>query len=159
MLHYFLVFTLEKYRIGVNISYKYSVSLGAFDLHRGRFCKYGRSRRLEESVKIASSIENLDGVSTTYHPSIDVDILKKVLEKYNLGFPYFTVDLSRDSIWLNNSLTSPNPKIRKTAVERIKNCIDATLKMGGSLVNVCPMGGGLKEVCSYNSECKDLDRI
>ena len=97
MLHYFLVFTLEKYRIGVNISYKYSVSLGAFGSHRDRFCKYGRSRSLEESVKTASSIENLDGVSTTHHPSIDVDILKKVLEKYNLGFSYFTVDLSRDS--------------------------------------------------------------
>jgi len=155
------------------VLYKYSVSLGAFGLQRDRFCEYGEPRSLEERIKIATSIEGLDGISTAYRLSTDVDSLKETLAKYQLGFSHFTVDLSRDRRWLNGSLTSTDPDVRKAAVEHIKNCMDATKKMGGSLVNLCPMGDGydylfqtdyskawrwlidgLKEACSYDPDVK-----
>ncbi|MEM2342200.1 MAG: TIM barrel protein [Candidatus Bathyarchaeia archaeon] len=120
-------------------------------------------------VKIASSIDNLDGISVVYYPTTNIALLKKTLEKYHVGFSHFTVDLSREPRWLYGSLTSPDPNIRKSAIEHIKDCIDATVKINASLINLCPMGDGydylfqadyrkawswliegLKEVCSYN---------
>lgn len=155
------------------MAYKYSVSLGAFGLQRDRFCEYGEERSLEEMVKLASTVEDLDGISTAYCLSTDVSSIKEVLDKYGLGFSHFTVDLSRDRQWLTGSLTSPLPETRKMAVEHIKNCMDASKKMGSSLVNLCPMGDGhdylfeadyrkawrwfidgLKEACSYRSDVK-----
>ncbi|MEM3590812.1 MAG: sugar phosphate isomerase/epimerase [Candidatus Bathyarchaeia archaeon] len=153
--------------------YKYSVPLGAFGLHRDRFCEYGERLSLEEMVKVASEIEGLDGVSVTYYLSMDVAPLKNLLEKYGVGFSHFTVDLSRDRQWLTGSIASPNHKVRELAVEHIKDCMDASKKMGVSLVNLCPMGDGydylfqedyskawrwlincLKEVCSYRSDVR-----
>ena len=89
------------------MTYKYSVSLGAFGLHRDRFCEYGEMRNLEEMVKLVSEIKDLNGVSAVYHLSTDVTSLKILLDKYGLEFSHFTVDLSRDRQWLMGSLTSP----------------------------------------------------
>lgn len=124
-------------------------------------------------VKLAASVEGLDGISTAYRLSTDVASLKETLDRHGVGFSHFTVDLSRDSQWLAGSLSSPDEKTRKAAVEHIKNCMDATKFMGGSLVNLCPMGDGydylfqadypeawewfidgLREACSHRSDVR-----
>lgn len=155
------------------MTYKYSVPLGIFSIHRDRFCEYGERRGLEEVVETVSKIEGLDGVSATYYPSTEVDHLKNLFDKYNLGFSHFTVDLSRERQWLAGSISSSDPNVRKIAVEHIKSCMDASRKMGSSIVNLCPMGDGyeylfqvdypkawrwmidcLKDVCAYRSDVK-----
>jgi len=154
------------------VEYMYSVSLEAFGLQRDRFCEYGEQRSLDDMVRLASAIEGLDGVSTAYRLSTDVSLLKETLAKHGVGFSHFTVDLSRDRRWLTGSLSSPDSGTRKAALEHIKNCMDATKMIGGSLVNLCPMGDGydylfqadyseawrwliqgLKEACSH---CPDV---
>jgi len=124
-------------------------------------------------MKLACTVEGLDGISTAYLRSMDVAPLKKALGDHKLGFSHFTVDLSRDRLWLMGSLTSPDPKVRKMSVDHIKDCMDASKKIGSSLVNLCPMGDGydylfqaryseawqwlidgLKEACSHRPDVK-----
>jgi len=155
------------------LAYRYSVPLEAFGLHRDRLCEYGTQRTVDKKAKLACTVEGLDGVSTAYLLSMDVTPLKKALDDFGLGFSHFTVDLSRDRRWLAGSLTSPDPKVRKMSLEHIKDCMDASKKIGCCLVNLCPMDDGydylsqahycrawrwlidgLKDACSHRSDVK-----
>jgi len=155
------------------LTYRYSIPLEAFGLHRDRFCEYGEQRTLDEKTKLARTVEGLDGVSAAYLRSMDITPLRKALNDHGIGFSHFTVDLSRDRKWLTGSLTSPDPRVRIGAIEHIKDCMDGSKKIGSSLVNLCPMGDGydylfqahyskawqwlidsLKEACSYRSDVK-----
>jgi len=84
-------------------------------------------------------------VCTAYLLSMDITPLRKALDDCEVGFSHFTVDLSGDRLWLVGSLTCPDPKMRKMSVEHIKDCMDASKKIGCSLVNLCLMGDG----CDY----------
>jgi xylose isomerase len=153
--------------------YKLSVPLEVLGYHKDRFCEYGERLPLDELARKASMVKSLDGVGMVYFPETDVNEISRVLKKYSLGFAFFTVDLSRQRRWHGGSLTSRDEKVRREAIEHIKNCIDATKKLDGDTVNVCPMGdgydyhfetnyseawrlliAGLKEVCDYDRKIK-----
>jgi len=155
------------------VNYKVSVPLGVLGYHKDRFCEYGVKLSVEELAERASKVKLLDGVGVTYFPETNVDEVKSALAKHNLGFAFFTVDLSRQKQWHGCSLTSKDEQVRKKAIEHIKNCIDATKKLGSDTVNVCLMGDGydyyfevnypdawkwliegLKEVCDYDRKMK-----
>jgi len=154
-------------------NYKVAVPLGVLGYHKNRFCEYGEKLSLEELAERASKVKLLDGVGITYFPETNAEEVKGALRKHNLGFAFFTVDLSRQKQWHGCSLTSKDEKVRKKAIEHIKNCIDATKKLEGDTVNVCPMGDGydycfevsypdawkwlvegLREVCDYDRKMK-----
>lgn len=117
---------------------KYSVITGFLGKLQDRFTEYQKNRSLEEKFELASRIEGLDGLEVCYPADFnDVELVKKLLSKYNLGVSSLNVNLKKDPRWVNGSLTCRDKGIRSEAIRWLKEGMDFASEIGCDVVTVC----------------------
>ncbi|NLA57466.1 MAG: sugar phosphate isomerase/epimerase [Firmicutes bacterium] len=122
---------------------KYAVITSFLGGMRNRFMEYQPHRSLEEKIELAGQIEGLDGVEVSWPADCeDVGRLKRLLDSAGLEVSAVSLKLRGGPEWFRGSLTSPDPKIRRRAVEWCKEAKLAAEALGCSLVTTCPLNDG-----------------
>jgi sugar phosphate isomerase/epimerase len=122
---------------------KFSTGLITFGNQNDRFCGagYKTERSIEEMFKDASEVEDLTGlelVGSQVKSREDIKLIKKLKDYYGFSIVGITVELFSESRWQNGSFSSNKLKIRKEAIEEVKNCMDVVKELDGDLVNIWP---------------------
>ncbi|MCL4378447.1 MAG: sugar phosphate isomerase/epimerase [Actinobacteria bacterium] len=119
---------------------KFSTTLGIFGNQGDRWCSsYKTDKSVEELFEAAGKVKDLDGVELfgTWHINENnIDLIKKLADKYNFGISTLIVDLFVNPKYGMGSLASFDPKIRKDAIEDIKKYMDIAPKLKCNILDI-----------------------
>ncbi len=160
-----------------NTSGKYAVILAVLGNLYDRFVTTGYKREmtdvsLADKLDIVKKIPMAKGVTLMYPSEFEAEpeAVAKKISQYGLEVSNVIADTFSDPKWMNGSLTAKDEKVRKEAIELIKNASDAVKKIG---VNKCCLWfgqdghdylfddhkskwrlliDGLKDITSYNEK-------
>lgn len=141
---------------------------------KDKYITYQNDRPLVERVKMASEVNNIDGLELCYPKDFkNPGEFNKLITEYNLGVSAINFRSRRDGKWLRGSLSSESPGERKDVVEDLKKAMDLAVETGCYRVTTCPLNEGhdyifemdynksydyleetIGEAASYNSEVK-----
>ncbi len=124
---------------------RYSVILGFLGQLRDRFAAYHEPRDLIQKLEVATTIEGVEGVEAVYPFDFDgfsFEAYRKLLSEKKLEVSSVNVNIKSEQKFHQGALTSPDPGIRKKAIEHIKAGLDWAAELGTDLVTVCPLSDG-----------------
>ena len=124
---------------------RYSVILGFLGQLRDRFATYHEPRNLVEKLDVATTIEGVEGVEAVYpfdYDGFSFDEYRSLLSERNLEVSSVNINIKSEPVFHQGALTSPDPGIRKQAVQHIKAGLDWAAELGTNLVTVCPLSDG-----------------
>lgn len=93
---------------------------------------YRDSMSLEEQIAIMSKVEGIRGIALDYPAQFGDDEIRKVralLDSYGLELATLELGLYPDRKWKLGSITSPDPGIRREAIEMSKRGLDVAREM------------------------------
>jgi len=94
---------------------------------------------LEKQFEAASKIEGLGGVGLDYpYQFRKSSEVRPLLEKYGLEFVTLEIGLYPDKKWKNGTYTSPDPGVRREAIEMSKRALDIAAELGAQDVLMWP---------------------
>lgn len=110
---------------------KYAVITGFMGQIQDRFATYGVARSFEEMVKISSTIKGCSGLEVVYPQQVQDPVkAKKIMDDYGMGVAALNVNVKSEPKWLYGSISSPDPLVRKEAVEYLKTGLDYAAELG-----------------------------
>lgn len=122
---------------------KLAVITGFLGSVKDRFMQYQEERTLEEKLRMASRIENLDGVELCYPADFqEVDKLTRLIEKYGLGISAINFRSRRAGKWWRGSLSSNIERERKEVVADLTRAMDLATALKCNRVTTCPLNEG-----------------
>ena len=124
------------------MSYKYKLAsnLVPFSRVSDRFVSsgYHEGYELSKKLEMAAAIDGITGAAG-YWPCPGFSngtALKKVFDNSGLKLATIDADIYTDALFQNGSLSNPDPKIRRAAIDRIKSVIDAGIEAGSPDMNL-----------------------
>jgi xylose isomerase len=123
------------------MTHKWSTNLIPFGPTADRFNPggYRQDSDIETKISLASQIEGLDGVELHFpdmFKGTSPEAVAGVLESHNLECSIVSPTLSGDRLWENGSLSNPDDGIRKQAIQRVKEAMDASVTLGAKRLNI-----------------------
>ncbi|HEB32849.1 MAG TPA: hypothetical protein ENI15_18545 [Spirochaetes bacterium] len=135
---------------------------------------YKEAMSLEAQFEAASKIEGLSGTGLDYpYQFTESSQISPLLERYRLDFVTLEIGLYPDKKWKNGTYTSPDPGVRRDAVEMSKKALEVAAELGAVDVLMWPgqdgfdypfqsdyfkywdlMISGVAEVASYRPDVK-----
>jgi len=121
--------------------HKWSTNLIPFGPTSDRFCPAGYRSVISTPEKIlrARQIEGLDGVELHY-PTMFEEMnpteTKAFLDEVGLECSIVTPVMASDPAWGLGSLSNPDVAIRRDAIQRVKDAMDASVDLGARQVNI-----------------------
>lgn len=117
---------------------------------RDRFHEYHDELSFEERLKLAESIEGVQGVECVYPYEVgEASVFKSLVDKYHLEIAAINVNVKAEPEFRNGGLTSTDAEIRAKAVRFIKEAKDFAKAVGANKVTCCPLGDGYE----FNFHC------
>ena len=122
---------------------KYSVILGNLGNTCDRFLSSGYKEQptKAEMIRQAASIEDVTGIELVgtwdITPGKTAE-MKELLEENRLRLSSIIVDHFGQKRWGRGALSSPDPAIRRQAVEETVSMIDIACELGGDFINLWP---------------------
>ena len=87
---------------------------------------YSEGYAFEKQLELLESIEGIDGADVGWPaPAKSGADLKKMLENHGLIWAISDADIYTEARFQHGSFSNPNPKIRRQAIDRVKEAIDA----------------------------------
>jgi xylose isomerase len=118
---------------------------------KNRYMKYQDDRTLEEKIKVAAQIDNLDGLELCYPADFDnVNLLKTLMDDHGLGVSAINVRSRREGKWWRGSFTSAKAEERAEVVDDFKKAMDIAAGMGVFRITTCPLNEGHDYVFEMN---------
>jgi xylose isomerase len=94
---------------------------------------------LEQQFAAAAKVEGLSGTGLDYPYQFEnAGQVKPLLEKYNLSFVTLEIGLYPDRKWKKGTYTSPDPGIRREAIEMSREALDVAAELGAEDVLMWP---------------------
>ena len=122
---------------------KQAVICPFFGKLRDRFCEYGEDLGVVAKLERIAQVPGIQGVEMVYpHELRDLDEVKAVLLRLGLAVSAVNVNVKSDPEFVKGSITSPDPAVRKKALEYLKNAKDAAAVLGAERVTCCPLSDG-----------------
>lgn len=120
---------------------KYAVITGFLGQLSDRFSKYQESRSIEEKIRLASKIKELDGLELVWPTDFNSpkEILP-ILKEHNLGVS--AVNLNIKAGWNTGSFSSPFKDVRERAIDTLKRAIDISAEIGCNMVTMALLNDG-----------------
>ncbi len=110
---------------------------------RDRFCEYGRQLSVRERLELIAAVPGVEGVEIVYpHELGDIEEVKETLARLNLEVAAVNVNIKSDPVFVCGALGSPDPAVRRQAVEYIQRGKEAALALGAERVTCCPLADG-----------------
>jgi len=122
---------------------KHSIMIGLLGRVADRFHEYQPARSLAERLAMVQSMEGVDGVEPVYpHEFAQPQEALRLLRGSGLGISAVNVNVKGEVKWRHGSFTSPDPAIRREAVEYVKAGLDLAAELGAGMVTCCPLIDG-----------------
>lgn len=123
------------------MTHKWSTNLIPFGPTSDRFCPAGFRPAVSTREKIlrAREIPGLDGVELHYptmFEEMDPVQTRAFLDELGLECSIVSPVMSSDPEWAYGSLSNPDPAIRRDAIQRVKEAMDASVVLGANRLNV-----------------------
>jgi xylose isomerase len=157
-------------------SYKIASGFAPFSTCADRFNVQGYKNpmSLAEQFEAAAAIKGLDGTGLDYpYQFTDPEEVKPLLEQYGLQFATLEIGLYPDKKWKDGTYTSPDPGIRREAIEMSKRALEVAAELGAEDILMWPgqdgfdypfqsdymkywdlLIGGISEVASHRPDVK-----
>lgn len=122
---------------------KYAVITGFMGRLKDRFIDYQPAREMDEMLAMASRIKGCKGVEVVYPQNFSDPVkLKEMLKQYNLGVSTVNLNIKADPIWRFGTFSNPDPKIRKEAVNYMKQAMDCSAELGCNIITSAFLNDG-----------------
>lgn len=122
---------------------KQAVICPFFGKLRDRFCEYGQDLSVRERLERIATIPGVEGVEIVYPQELRaINEVKETLARLKLGVAAVNVNIKSDPEFVCGALGSPNPAVRRQAVDYIKRGKEAALALGAERVTCCPLADG-----------------
>lgn len=122
---------------------KYAVITGFMGKIQDRFATYGTTRNFEEMVQTASTIKGCSGLEVVYPQQVQDPVkAKKILAEAGMGVAALNVNVKGEPKWLYGSISSPDEKVRREAVEYMKTGLDYASVLGCNKVTIAFLNDG-----------------
>lgn len=122
---------------------KYSVITGFMGKVKDRFIDYQPVREMEEMVSMASRIKGCSGLEVVYPQNFTDPLkVKTLLGDYGLSASTVNLNIKSDDVFRYGSFSSPDANVRRTAVEMLKEAMDAAAVLGCGMVTTAPLSDG-----------------
>lgn len=120
-------------------TFKYAAALIPWSGPGDRFMQDGYREALPplERLRRAASLGVLDGVELRYRADVNegnVREVKQILSDTGLGVAIVGTSISSERRFAKGTLTSRDPAVRRTAVERVKAGMDICAELGGDQI-------------------------
>lgn len=118
---------------------------------KNRYMQYNPDLTIEEKIKLASKIKEIDGFELCYPADFgDLKLLSALLGDYGFGVPAINVRSRRQDKWLRGSFTSESAVERQEVVDEFKRAMDVAAEMGVPRLTTCPLNDGHDYVFEMN---------
>ncbi len=118
---------------------------------KNRYMQYQPNRTIEEKIRLAGSIEGIDGLELCYPEDFsDVKQLKKALADEGLGVSSINVRSRRQDRWTRGSFTSARKEEREEVVDDFKKVTEIAESLGVDKLTSCPLNDGHDYVFEMN---------
>ena len=100
---------------------------------------YKGEYELRKKLDMIKAVEGINAVAIGWpwpSPCRDSAALKKMLDEVGLKLAITEPDIYTEPRFKNGSLTNPDPKIRRAAIDRVKGTIDAAIEVGSPDMNL-----------------------
>ena len=123
---------------------KHSVMIGFMGRQFDRFHEYQSAHSLSERLEMASRVRGGDGIEPVYPQDFRPNIPESVDIIRQAGMPVSAVNVNvkGDAIFRRGSFTSPDPAVRRQAVDYVKTGMDLAAELGTDMVTCCPLIDG-----------------
>jgi len=129
---------------------KFSIITSFLGKTKDRFHEYNENRSLDAKFQMVSEIQGVDGVEVVYPYEVnDPDLLRTLLDKYNLNISAINVNVKAEPEFRNGGLTSTEKSVREKALQFIKGAKEFAKEVGADKVTCCPLGDGYE----FNFHC------
>jgi xylose isomerase len=110
---------------------------------RDRFCEYGEDLSVVQKLERAAAVPGVAGVEiVSPHELRDPDLVKAALERLGLGVAAVNVNIKSDPEFVSGAVGSPDPAVRRKAVDYLHRGKDAAAALGAERVTCCPLSDG-----------------
>jgi len=123
----------------MSYEHKLASNLVPFSRVSDRFVSTGYKQGYEFSKKLemAAAIDGITGAAAGWPCEFpNGTALKKAFDASGLKLATIDADIYTDPLFMNGSLSNPDPKIRRAAIDRIKKAIDAGIEAGSPDMNL-----------------------
>jgi len=122
---------------------KQAVICPFFGKLRDRFCEYGQDLSVKERLERIAAIPGVEGVEIVYPQELrNLNEVKETLARLKLGVAAVNVNIKSDPEFVCGALGSPDPAVRRQAVDYLKRGKEAALALGAERVTCCPLADG-----------------
>jgi xylose isomerase len=122
---------------------KQAIVCSAVGKQRDRFCEYGEDAPIAEKLARIARIPGVDGVELVYPRDLQaLDEVKNALAQLKLAVSAVNVNVKSDREFIAGGLTSPDPAVRRKAVDYIKRGKECAVALGASRITCCPLADG-----------------
>jgi len=110
---------------------------------RDRFCEFGEDSTITARLEKIARIPGVAGVELLYPRDLEaVDEVKETLARLKLEVSAVNVNVKSDREFAAGGLTSPDPAVRRKAVQYIRQGKECALELGARRVTCCPLADG-----------------
>jgi xylose isomerase len=126
---------------------KLASNLCPFSTLRDRFVSSGYTKgyAFNKQLELMSKVKGIDGVALGYPGHFQKGInVRKTLANHGLKLATLDTDIYTEARFKNGSLTNRDPAIRRAAIERAKQTMDAAAEVGAPDINLWPGHDGFE---------------
>jgi xylose isomerase len=124
-------------------NWKFSINSAFLGRRRNRFTEFQPDRTLEEKVKLASQIKELDGIELKYPADLtDIALAKRLLKETALACSAVNVDIKDAAYFRYGAFSAQSPDARNRAISMLREGMDIAAELGAGLVTTCPLADG-----------------
>jgi len=110
---------------------------------RDRFCEYQEPLTIVQKLEAIGRIPGVAGAEVVYPYEVDPpEVMKRHLERLSLQVSAVNVNVKADPVFVEGSISSPDPKVRQKALDLIRGAKDYAVAIGADKVTCCPLSDG-----------------
>ncbi|NIS62202.1 MAG: TIM barrel protein [Proteobacteria bacterium] len=122
---------------------KQAIITGFMGKLRDRFCEYHEERTPVEKIAAVAQVKGARGVEIVFpYDCQDMGGIKDTLQKYDLGVAAVNANIKGEPEFVSGSSSVNSKKIRDSAIQIIRDAMDAAAALGADKVTCCPLSDG-----------------
>jgi len=125
------------------MEHKYSIITGFMGKVKDRFIDYQPTRTMEEMVAMAACVKGCKGLEVVYPQNFTDPVkVKKLLDDVGLNVSTVNLNTKGEEAFRFGSFSNPDSAVRKTAVQMLKESMDAAAVLGCNMVTTAQLTDG-----------------
>lgn len=122
---------------------KHSIMISLMGRQADCFHEYSLSKSFAERIEMCRRIKGAQGIEVVYPGDFEnFDEAVKLIQDSRFKISEVNLNLKSDAKWRRGSFTARDPKIRASAINDMKTCMDLSSTLNSNMVTCCPLADG-----------------